>query len=117
MAMHRLSLAAMCGLLTVVASLVAEHVLQGLRARELWCTGLGCSSAGGIILDHGSNPWPLQWQVDSHPLYHWGSPRLPYFCFLKKNHTFFSQWLSAIRRGMGWESRRDPWCQFPVTAI
>ena len=115
--MHRLSLAAMHGLLIAVASPVAEHVLQGLRAQELWRTDLGCSTACGIILDHGSNLWPLQWQVDSHPLYHWVSPKLLYFCFLKKNNTFFSQWLSAIRRGMGWESRSDPWCQFPVTAI
>ena len=73
MAMHRLSLAAMRGLLIAVASPVAEHVLQGLRAQELWRTDLGCSTACGIILDHGSNLWPLQWQVDSHPVYHEGS--------------------------------------------
>lgn len=92
--MHRLSLAAMPWLL------IAEPMLQGLRAQEL-CTGRSCSSVYEIVLDWGSNPWPLQWQEDSHPLYHWGSPKLLYFCFLKKNNTFFSQWLSAIKRGMG----------------
>ena len=33
---------------------------------------------GSIFLDQGLNLRPLQWQADSHPLYHWGSP-LPTF--------------------------------------
>ena len=29
-----------------------------------------CSIACGIVL-----AWPLHWQADSYPLYHWGSPK------------------------------------------
>ena len=52
------------GLLTVVASLVAEHgaLEHGLSS---YGTGLSCSSACGIFLDQGSNPCPLHWQADS----------------------------------------------------
>ena len=41
----------MCGLLTAVVSLVAEH-------------GLRCSVACGIFPDQGSNLSPLHWQAD-----------------------------------------------------
>ena len=58
-------------LLIAVASLV-EHGLQACRAQQLWhvgsavvAHGLSCSMACGILLDQGSNPCPLQWQVDS----------------------------------------------------
>ena len=75
-----------CGarLLTVVASLVAEHGLQAHRlsscgtwasvvvARGLQSTGpvvvahgLSCSAACGIFPDQGSNPCSLHWQADS----------------------------------------------------
>ena len=37
--------------------------------------GLSSSAACGIFLDQGSNPGLLQWQVDSLPLSHQGSPR------------------------------------------
>ena len=37
---RRLSLVVMSGLLISMASPVAEHRLQGVRARKLWCTGL-----------------------------------------------------------------------------
>ena len=66
------SLAVVCVLLTVVASLVAEHGLAGfsngcmcsiLGALRLWSSGLlvavhvlSCSMAGGIFPDQGSNP-------------------------------------------------------------
>ena len=36
--------------------------------------GLSCSAACGIFLDQGSNPCPLNWQADSYPLCHQGSP-------------------------------------------
>ena len=60
-------------LLIVVASLVAEHGALGTQAsvvaaRELSSCGthgLSCSTACGIFLDQGSNPRPLNWQVDS----------------------------------------------------
>ena len=72
------------GLLTAVASLVAEHGLQAQGLRQLWCVrsvvvarglqsagsvvvahSLSCSAAGGIFLGQGSNPCPLHWQADS----------------------------------------------------
>lgn len=53
-----------CGLLIVVASLVAEHGLHGsvLSRCAHW---LGCSVACGIFRNQGLNPFPLLWQVDS----------------------------------------------------
>ena len=36
--------------------------------------GPSCSTACGIFPDQGSNPCPLQWQADSQPLRHQGSP-------------------------------------------
>ena len=40
---------------------------------------LSCSAACGIFPDQGSNPCPLQWQADSQPLRHQGSPRVCLF--------------------------------------
>ena len=39
--------------------------------------GPSCSTACGIFPDQGSNPCPLHWQTDSHPLRHQGSPLSP----------------------------------------
>ena len=39
--------------------------------------GPSCSVACGIFPDQGSNPCPLHWQADSHPLHHQGSPMCP----------------------------------------
>ena len=79
----------MCGLLIVVASLVAEHRLWGARGSvvvvpEPWSTGsavtahgLRCSVACGIFLEQGSNLrllHLLHWRADSLPLSHQGSP-------------------------------------------
>ena len=61
------------GLLIAVTSLVAEQSL------ELVALGLSCSTACGILLHQGSNLCLLHWQVDSHPLYHQGSPSLIFF--------------------------------------
>ena len=36
--------------------------------------GPSCSAACGIFPDQGSNPCPLNWQADSQPLRHQGSP-------------------------------------------
>ena len=87
-----------CGLLIVVASLVAEHRLQACGLQQLQHTGSvvvarglqsagsvvvahgpSCSAACGIFPDQGSNPCPLQWQADSQPLRHQGSPILFFF--------------------------------------
>ena len=65
---------------------------QGLLSCGVWashCGGFSCwQSTGSVVVvlrlscpvaheifpDHGSNPHPLHWQVDSQPLYHQGSP-------------------------------------------
>ena len=44
--------------------------------------GPSCSVACGIFPDQGLNPCPLNWQADSQPLCHQGSP--PFLFFLKK---------------------------------
>ena len=91
------SLCVVCRLHTAVTSLVVEHgfYVQGFSNCDLGAlehTGfsscdswtlergliscghtLGCSTACGIFLDHGSNLCPLCWQVDSYPLNHQGS--------------------------------------------
>ena len=52
------------GLLAAVASLVADHGLQGARAQQ--CDhGVRCPTACGIFRDQGSNPCPLHWRVDA----------------------------------------------------
>ena len=66
-------------LLTLVASLVAEHGLWGFGScgytgSVVVAHGLGCPSACGIFLDQGLNSCPLNWQMDSQPLGHQGSP-------------------------------------------
>ena len=43
--------------------------------------GPSCSVACGILPDQGSNPCPLQWQADSQPLRHQGSPITILFFF------------------------------------
>ena len=60
-----LSLVAARGLLLGVASLVAEHGLQGVWASAVVLHGLSCPAARGIFPDEGSNLCPLQCQVDS----------------------------------------------------
>ena len=52
-------------LLTVVASLITEHRLEGTQA---------CSLADGIFLDQGWNLCLLHWHTDSLPLGHQGGP-------------------------------------------
>ena len=67
------SLVAVHGLLTVVASLVAEYGLN--RAGSIAVEHrLRCPVACGIVLDRGWKLCPLHWQADSQPLDHQGSP-------------------------------------------
>ena len=49
--------------------------LAGSRAwaQWLWQMHFSCSEACEIFPDQGLNLCPLHWQVDSYPLYHWGS--------------------------------------------
>ena len=83
-AAHRLSLVVVSkgyslvvvhGLLSAVASLVAEHGLEGTQTSVVavcvlsncgeW---LSCPLACKIFLDQGSNPSPLHWQVNFQQL-------------------------------------------------
>ena len=41
--------------------------------------GPSCSAACGIFPDRGTNPCPLQWQADSQPMRHQGSPECHFF--------------------------------------
>ena len=58
------SLVAVCRLLTVVAFLVAEHVLLGTWASVVVVYGLSCPAARGIFPDQVLNLCYLHWQVD-----------------------------------------------------
>ena len=71
------SLVVVCGLLIMVASLVAEHRVWSLGS-TVEAQGLRCSSAGGIFPDQGLNPCLLHWQADSLPLKHQESPLTPF---------------------------------------
>ena len=89
------SLVAVCRLLVVVTSFVEyglysvwASVVGGMWTQELQFLGsratgsavvareLSRSVACGLFLEQGSNPCPLHWQVDSHPLCHQGGPPL-----------------------------------------
>ena len=69
------SLAGVCRLLIVVASLVREHGLQASHCGGFSCYGaqasvivahrLSCPTACGIFPVRGLNPGPLHWQEDS----------------------------------------------------
>ena len=74
MASRGYSVAAVHGLLIVVASLVVEHGLQGTQASVVVAHGLSCQVVCGIFPDWGLNLFPLHWQADSLPLSHQGSP-------------------------------------------
>lgn len=62
-------------LLFAVASLVAEHRLQGTWASVVVAYGLSCPVAGEIFLDQGWNPRPL------HRFLITGSPGSPFLAF------------------------------------
>ena len=64
-----------CGLLIVVASLVAEQGFKSMGSVVMG-SGLRGPTACRIFPEQGSNPCPLHWQVDSSPLDHQGSPTL-----------------------------------------
>ena len=55
-------------LLSVEASLVAEHRLYAMCASVAVVRRLRCSVASGIFPDQGWNLGLLQWQADSQPL-------------------------------------------------
>ena len=65
--------------LIAVASLAAEHGLQGAQASAVAAHGLSCSAVCGIFPGQGLSLWLLHWQTDSHPLSHWGNPPLTFW--------------------------------------
>ena len=83
------SLVVVLRLLNVVVSRVAEHRLWSTGSAAV-ALGLSCSSACGILLDQGSNPSPPQWQADSHPLSHQGSPESFFLWPLLEVHLLHS---------------------------
>ena len=76
---------AVCGLLIAVASLVAAHRLQSAGS-VVAAHGLSCSMACGIFPDQGLNPCSLNWQADSQPLHHQGSPIPATFVIISGNN-------------------------------
>ena len=61
--------------------------------------GLSRSTARGIFPDQGSNPCPLHWQADSHPLRHQGSPPM-YACRSQpRDYPWREWWLKGDMRG------------------
>ena len=65
------------------------HGFSGCRAQALgsWASvdvahGPACSMACRVFPDQGSNPYPLCWQMDSHPLDHQGSPGFAFYFIL-----------------------------------
>ena len=91
-------------LLIAVASFVVEHSLESMWASviqhmglvvavhrflntgSIAAHGLSCSTACGIFPDQGWNLCLLNWQVDSLPLSHQGSPW--WVSFYSKNTAF-----------------------------
>ena len=75
-----------------------------VAAPGLWSTGsvvvvlrmLSCSSACGIFLDQGSNPFLLYWHADSLPLSYQGSPLIHSLC------SFTTK---------GWKMHLGSWCE------
>ena len=70
------SLVAVHRLLITVASLVADHGLQGPQASAAVAQGFSCSAAFGLFLGQGLNPCLPHSQADSLPLGHQGSPSI-----------------------------------------
>ena len=66
------ALVVVCGLLIAVASIAETPRLASAGSVVVAC-GLSCSETCRIFQDQGSNPCPLRWQADSHPLDHQGS--------------------------------------------
>ena len=101
------------GLLTAVASLVAEHKLQahGLQQLQLKCSGvvvhrLCCSTTYRIFL--GSNPYPLHWQADSYPLCHQGFCLSLFFDSLATGLQDFKEFWRDMSTGSKEADRAQP---------
>ena len=59
-----------------MTSLAVVHGLLGAPGSIVVVQGFSCLAACGILLDQGSNPCILHWQVDSLPRSQQGNPGL-----------------------------------------
>ena len=96
-------------LLTVVASLVAEHRVQGTRASVVVACGLqstglivevhrfSCSTSCGIFPNQGLNLCLLHWQADSLPLSHQESLFSVIFEFSEEDHFSEVQYRNLMK--------------------
>ena len=92
-ATHGLSLVVMCGLLIVVASLVAEHgLLMPAFNQYMVCCGTWVYLLCGMwnLPAQGSNLCPLCWQTDSLPLDYQRSPGVFQSRLYTDSHLHFS---------------------------
>ena len=65
-----------CAGLSLSWSLLLQSTGSRCAGPVVVAHGPSCSAACGILPDQGSNPCPLQWQADSQPLCHQGSPKM-----------------------------------------
>ena len=86
-----------CGLLTVLASRVAEHRPQGTWVSVAVMPGFSCPAACEIFPDQELNPCPLHWEADSQPRDHQRSDhslkrpdsKYPKLCGIQAFHGIF----------------------------
>ena len=93
-----------CASLSLLRPLLLRSTGSRRAGSVVVAHGPSCSVACGIFPDQGSNPCPLQWQADSQPLHHQGSPQVSfdtetYFLSVpaevwtpNKKHNFLLQW-------------------------
>ena len=69
----------------------------GALASAVVAHRLSCPVARGIFPDQGSNPCPLNWQADSCPLDHQGSPLHVSYCL-----STLSTWATLLVSSLAW---------------
>ena len=95
------SLAVVLELLVAVAFLIMEHRLKGMKASVVGAHRFSCYEVCGIFPNQASNLCPLHWQMDSLPLAHQGSPKLP---ILKWSPTLTTMYAN------NWVGFINMWC-------
>ena len=68
-----------CAGLSLLRPLLLQSTGSRCAGSVVVAHGPSCSAACGIFPDQGSNPHPLNWQADSQPLRHQGSPVVDIF--------------------------------------
>ena len=100
------------GLLITVASVVAEHWLQGMLASIVVAHGLSCPMACGIFLDQGSNSCLLH--LAERLFNHWNNREVQCDWFLTKFYygpplckTLSSYYVLQIQDKFWWQWKRQ----------